>query len=174
MIAPTWLRTIAPTPTPIAPQRAAPATVLKRSVPLPKLDEPQHLLDARVREIDRLGEHAKVVAAGPAGMEVGCFEYRTHPAAGLRELGVGPAEEKRPAAGRRRQTEQHAKRRCLAGAVRAEKPCDRALLELEGQIVHRDNAAEPLRQGFGADDVRVSDAASRRRHATRLRIVLRT
>jgi hypothetical protein len=33
-----------------------------------------------------------VVAAGTAGMEVGCFEYRTHPAAGLREVRVGLAE----------------------------------------------------------------------------------
>ncbi len=85
-----------------------------------KLDEAQHLLNAGVREIDRLTEHAK----GGRG-------------------------------------------RRLAGADRAEKLRDRAVLKLEGQIVHRCHVAEPLRQRFGADDLPVRGAEPRRRHAAR-------
>jgi hypothetical protein len=111
-----------------------------------QLDQTQYFFDARARQLDRLREHAEMVAAGAAGMEVGRFQHRPDAAARLCEMRLRAVEEKRPAGCRCRKSEQHAKRCRLAGAVRARKSGDRLLLELERKIVDRDNAAEPLRQ----------------------------
>jgi hypothetical protein len=87
-----------------------------------ELDQPKHLLDARAWQVDRVDQHAEMVAAGSARMEVGSFERRSHPAARLRQLRIGPPEDERPTGRRRREPHDHAKRRRLAGAVGAEEP----------------------------------------------------
>jgi hypothetical protein len=61
------------------------------------------------------------------------------------------AEDKRPAARRRRQPEQHPQRRGLASTVRAQEPRDGPRLERKGEIVNGDERPEPLRQRFGYD-----------------------
>ena len=68
-------------------------------------------------------------------MEVGRLEHRADPKRRPLELRVGLAEDERVAARRLREPEQHAQRRRLAGAVRAEEAGDRARLERERQIV---------------------------------------
>ena len=92
-----------------------------------------------------------MVAAGTAGVEVGGFERSTDPAARVCKLDVGAAEDERPAARWRYEPDDHPQRRRLAGAVRAEESRDRAPLELEREVVDRDDVPEPLRQRLDTD-----------------------
>ena len=68
------------------------------------------------------GEHAQVIASGPARVEVVGFEHGADRSAGSRQLDVGLPEDERVAAGRLGEAEQDPQRRGLAGAVGSEEP----------------------------------------------------
>jgi hypothetical protein len=85
-------------------------------------------------------------------MQVGRLEHGADAAAGPLEVGEAAAEDECVASGRFGQPEQHPQRGRLACAVRPEEAGDRPRLEVEGQIRHRCDLAEALRQSDGRDD----------------------
>ena len=93
-----------------------------------------------------VGEHPQVVAAAAAGVEVGGLEGRADGRLRGREVDVALAVDGRGAAGRVDETEQHPQRGGLAGAVGAEEAGDPAGLDVEAQVVDRDEGAEALGQ----------------------------
>ena len=93
-----------------------------------------------------------MVAAGAAGMEVGRFEHCSHLCGRAFEVLIAAAEDERASGRRLHEMEQHPQRRCLPGAVRAEKAGHRSALERERQVVHRDEVTEPLAQMLRAYD----------------------
>ena len=116
---------------------------------LSQLNQPQHLLDAYARQLYRVAEHAEMVASRAAWVKVGRLKHRADSPSSSGKVCVWLAEDKRPAARRRREAEQHPQRRRLAGAVRPQKARNRARLERKGEIVDSDESPEPLRQRLG-------------------------
>ena len=98
-----------------------------------------------------------MVAAGAAGMEVGRFEHCSHLCGRALQILIAAAEDERAPGRRLHEMEQHPQRRCLPGAVRAEKAGHRSALERERQIVHRDEVTEPLAQMLRANDRLLAD-----------------
>ena len=101
--------------------------------------DPQHLVGARVGQARGARERQQVVAPGAAGVEVGRLEHGADAQRRTLELRVGLVEDERAPARRRREAEQHAQRRRLPGAVRAEEAVDRAGLEREREVVDGDD-----------------------------------
>src|SRR5699024_8212848 len=108
--------------------------------------ELEQLVDTRVVDARGGGQHAEVVAAGAAGVEVRRLQGRTDGLQRLGEVLVRPAVDRRRAGVLLDQSEQHPQTRRLAGAVRAEESGDPARLDGEAQIVDGREAAEPLGQ----------------------------
>src|SRR6185369_397604 len=93
------------------------------------------------------GDGGEVVAAGEVGIEGGDLEHRADP--GERVLAPSAhvaSEHLGGSRGRRDETEHHADRRALAGAVRAEQADDLAAPHFEIEPVDRSDRAESLDQ----------------------------
>ena len=84
--------------------------------------------------------------------ERGVLDHRADPRAAPATPGPHPpAEEPGLARGRPDQTDEHAQRRRLARAVRAEQPADLARLDLEVEVRDRLDAAVALGQAANGD-----------------------
>ena len=89
---------------------------------------------------------------GPAaGVEAGRFQHGTDLAGGLVEVDVAPAVERGGPGGRGDETEQHAQRGGLAGAVRSEEAGDRPRSQLEGEVVDGGHRAEAFGEAVQLD-----------------------
>ncbi len=87
------------------------------------------------RQTGRRGQHAQVVACAPARVEAGRLEHGADLVRGSSRSPYGVPADRGGAAGRCDEAEQHAQRRRLAGAVRAEEAGDGALACDEAQAV---------------------------------------
>ena len=89
---------------------------------LSQLNQPQHLLDAYARQLYRVAEHAEMVASRAAWVKVGRLKHRADSPSSSGKVCVWLAEDKRPAARRRREAEQHPQRRRLPAPFGPRKP----------------------------------------------------
>src|SRR6266536_2867447 len=112
----------------------------------------EDLVGPRERQAGGGGDHAQVVAGGPARVEARGLEQGADVAARVGELPVGPAVDPGGAGGRGDQAEQHAQGGGLAGPVGAEKACHGALVDLEAEVVDGDDVAEALGESLDGDD----------------------
>ena len=92
-----------------------------------------------------------MIPSGAAWMKVRGLEHRPDSPSGPRKVRIWLTEDKRAAARRCGESEQHPQGRCLAGAVGPEEAGDRPRLERKREIVDRDERPEPLRQRLGYD-----------------------
>ena len=98
------------------------------------------------------GVNANILGAGELG--VAGHVLRNHSNRGAHRVGVAndivPGHDRR-AAGGRHQRGQHADERALAGAVGSEQAEDLAALDLEADVIHRQQRAETLADAFDVD-----------------------
>src|SRR5262249_57431456 len=106
-----------------------------------ELDEGQDLPNAARGDLARQSEHAQVVAPGATGMKVVGLEHRADLARRHIEVAVTTPEHERLARGGCGESEKHPQRGRLAGAVRAEKPGDRARIQRERHVIDGDDLA---------------------------------
>jgi hypothetical protein len=85
-------------------------------------------------------------------VETRCFENSAHPLGGLLESAVRPSQDRRRAARGLDEAEQDAKRRRLAGSVRAQESGDSTTFDGEVEVVDRDRLAKPLGESVDLDD----------------------
>jgi len=119
-------------------------------------DHLQHLVDPLGVDAGGIGHHPQVVASGAAGMEVGGLKRRPDDPLRCPDLVVGEAADRRAAAGRADQTQQHPQGGGLSGAVRPEEAGDPAGLDREAEVVDGGQAAEVLGQVAHLDTRRLS------------------
>ncbi len=95
-------------------------------------------------------------------MEVRRFQHCPDAARRPLQILVATAEHECPTSGRLDEVKEHAQRRRLARAVRAEETGHRTPLERERQVVDREDVAEPLGQMLHADHRAVCEQGLRR------------
>jgi hypothetical protein len=104
------------------------------------------LVGARLRNSRRAGHRAKVVAGAAARMEAGALQHGPDRAKRLGERPVGLALDRRRAARRLGEAENHPQRGGLPGAVRPEKARDPAGLDVEADAIDGPHGPEALAQ----------------------------
>ena len=121
--------------------------VLTRLSPAPsQLHQAQHLLHAASGSPRSHGDHPQVVAPAPARMELWSFEHGANGADGVIQLAVGALLHRGRARAGQRETEEHAQRGCLPGAVRAQESEHTAGGGFEAETIDRDVCSKALRQ----------------------------
>src|SRR4029453_401634 len=116
-----------------------------------KVDDVENLLDPRARDSGCRSQNPQMISPGAARMEVCRLEHRPNLLRRRLELTVEPPHDGRPAGARVNEAEDHAQRGCLPRAVWPQKSGDRALANLEAQVVDRKRLPEPLREVLDLD-----------------------
>ena len=109
-------------------------------------DHLEHLVDPLAVDTGGVGHDPQVVAPGAARMEVGGLQRRPDDALRRPYLAVRLAADRRAAAGRPDQAQQHPQRGGLAGSVGPQEAGDPAGLDGEAEVVDRGEGAELLGQ----------------------------
>ena len=111
----------------------------------------ENLVETRRRDPGRRCEDSQVVPPAACGVVVRRLEHCADGSKRRSELAVLPSVDGRPPARRQGEAEQHAERRRLPGAVRAEKTGDPAARNGEAEVVDSPRAAKTLAEMLDLD-----------------------
>jgi hypothetical protein len=127
-----------------------------------EFDEVQHLVDTRGGVAGCRREDEQVVAAGPSRVKRRVFEDGTDAAGRRVELLVAASVEGRLPGSRPHEAQQRPQHCALARAVRAEERRHAPCLDVERNVAHRLDAAEPFAQRAYLDRRGPDSMAARR------------